>query len=174
MAIELQSFLEVIEDSYSAYYNIIKEDLPSDLPIAFRADYYQRGEQYWLMKSIPIWGNETNEFAYVFCSKSFDGEMVDKCIDYALEEGLPRVKPHKEHQYTNIKTIFLADEFSDEAVKKIKKSNFSKSYNHSLWGFTNLIVCGADVDNEKVHANKYANGMPAYFKKLFAAQHKDS
>lgn len=172
MAVERESFLSVLEDSYTAYYNINKEDLPQDLPIVFKADYFRRGEKYWLSKSIPIWGNETNEFAYVFSSEVITVSQIEKAIQYALDDGLPRVKPHKEHQYTNIKTVFIANQFEDGALDLIKKKKFSKSYHWSLWGYTNLICCGVNTETEQVAVNKVGHDMQAYFKKLFAAQHK--
>lgn len=173
MALNYKSFLEVLEDSYTAYYNIIKEDLPKDLPLLFKADYFKRAEKYWLSKNIPIWGNETNEFAYIFAAKSLDLSTVEKCVKYSLDDGLPRVKPHKEHQYTNIKTLFVAESFGPGVDAFIKKQNFSTSYNHGLFGFTNLITCSVDVDDEKVITNRVGHDMKKYFKKLFAAQHKD-
>ena len=44
MALEQLAFLDVVEDSYSAYYNIIKRNLPEDLPIIFRGDFFKRDE----------------------------------------------------------------------------------------------------------------------------------
>ena len=172
MAFDRIEFVELLENSYSAYYNIIKEDLPTELPMAFRAEFYQRGEKYWLLKSIPIYGNETDEYCYVFTKDEFDEEIVDKCIKYCLDDGLPRVKPHKEHQYTNIKTIFIADSFTDDAVRKIKKTEFSKSYHFSLWGYSNLLNSAVDVKEENIYTNKAGYEMKSYFKKLFAAQKK--
>ena len=172
MAFDRESFVPVLEDSYSAYYNIIKENLPEDLPLAFKADYFSRAESYWLTKSITTWANETNEFAYVFSAEQFDEALTEKCINYAMEDGLPRVKPHKEHQYTNIKVIFLADGFTDEAKDYIKKKKFSQSYNHSLWGYSNLVMAGVDLDAEKTYTNAAGRDMKKFFKKLFSAQKK--
>lgn len=172
MAIELTSFIAVLEDSYSAYYNIIKENLPQDLPIAFRADYFQRGEKYWISKNIPIWGNETNEYAYIFTGESLDKKTIERCVEFALGDGLPRVKPHKEHQYTNIKVIFVANKFEDEAISYLKTKKFSKNYHWSLWGYTELITCAVDVNDERVATNPAGLTLKDYFKKLFAAQHK--
>ena len=74
MAFDRLAFLGVLEDSYAAYYNIIKENLPEEFPIAFRADFYKRDERYWLTKSVKYYGNETNEFVYVFSADSFSRE----------------------------------------------------------------------------------------------------
>lgn len=170
MAIDRVEFLSVLEDSYSAYYNIIKEDLPEGYPLAFRADYFQRGERFWLSKSIPIYGNETNEYCYVFSSDVFGLYEVRRCIDFAIEDALPRVKPHREHQYSNIKTVFLADQFSEEAISEIKSRRFQKSYNHSFWGYSSLITTAVDVDAEEVWVNREGRDMKKYIKKLFSAQ----
>ena len=167
MAFDRLAFLGVLEDSYAAYYN-----LPEEFPIAFRADFYKRDERYWLTKSVKYYGNETNEFVYVFSADSFTGENADACIRYALEEGLPRVKPHKEHQYTNIKVIFIANEYEPEALKAISSFRFQKSYHFSLWGYSNLLTTAVDVNDEKVWTNPAGREMKKYFSKLFAAQKK--
>ena len=172
MAFDRLAFLGVLEDSYAAYYNIIRENLPEEFPISFRADFYKRDERYWLTKSVKYYGNETNEFVYVLSADTFDKASADACIQYALEEGLPRVKPHKEHQYTNIKVIFIANEFEQDALKAIVSRKFQKSYHWSLWGYTCLLTTAVDVNDEKVWTNPAGREMKKYFSKLFAAQKK--
>ena len=72
-------FLEVLRDSYSAYYDIIPPE-DGDGLLAFRADYFSRDEKYWVTKSIKIWGNEKNEFAYIFSAPEFDAAAIDACV----------------------------------------------------------------------------------------------
>ena len=168
MAVERTEFLNYLKDSYTAYYNISDRD-ESEIPLVFSADYLSRDEKYWLSKKIPGWANETNEFCYVFSSEFFDRATVSKCIDFALNEGLPRVKPHKEHQYTNIKTVFVASAFDDDALEEIKSRKFSKSYNHSLWGYTDLLTGAVNLSSEKVITNRAGDGLKQYFRKLFKA-----
>ena len=173
MAFEREGFLNVLEDSFSAYYNIIKEKLPAELPMVFRADYFKRDEKYWLTKRVKMYGNETNEMVYVFSADTFDLPGVTACIQYAMDDGLPRVKPHKEHQYTNIKVIFLAESFTKDAVKEIVSRKFQKSYGPlSLWGYSSLITTAVDVNDEKVWTNSAGRDMKKYFTKLFTAQKK--
>ena len=81
-------FLETLRDSYSAYYDIHENESFTELPLVFRADYSSRNEKYWLTKNIKVWGNETNEHVYMFAAESFDKELVDNCIDFALADGL--------------------------------------------------------------------------------------
>ena len=168
MAIERQEFIEELKDSYSAYYNIIERE-ETEYPLSFCAEYLSRSEKFWLSKSIPVWGNETNEFCYVFSAERFDKSTVTKCIDFALDDGLPRVKPHKEHQYTNIKTVFVAEAFDDDALKETESRKFSKTYHHSLWGYSDLLTCAVNVENEKVVTNRAGDTLKQYFRKLFKA-----
>lgn len=169
---ERNEFLEILKDSYSAYYNIIPGEDCGALPLAFRADYFSRAEQYWLSKKITVWANETNEFAYIFAADSFDSATVEKCVQHALDESLPRVKPHKEHQYSNVKVIFVAESFSNELEKQIKKYKFDKSYKFGLHGFTMLKTASVSLGDERVCTNKAGYELVKYFSKLFASIHK--
>ncbi len=94
MQIDRATFLEVLKDAYSAYYDLA-EDAETELPLVFRADYKDLDEHYWFTKSAKVWVNEKNEHAYLFSAPSFDAESVRACVDFALADGLPRVKPHK-------------------------------------------------------------------------------
>ena len=164
-------FLDVLKDSFSAYYDVFPgNEGAASLPLAFRADYFSRAEKFWLSKKITIWANETNEFAYIFSAPSFDAELVDRCIDYAMAQGLPRVRPHKEHQYTNIKVIFVADALDDSIVDHIRKKKFSKNYKFSLHGFTELKTAAVDLNRQKAFPNRAGYELGDYFRKLFAAK----
>ena len=167
-----ERLLEVLEDSYTAYYNVVKEGLPPELPIVFRGDFFKQTESYWISKNIPIYRNEENEYSYIFSAQSLNADEVRKCLDFALEDGLPRVTPHKEHQRTNIKAIFIADEFGEGALNEIENRRYSKSYHMSLWGYTDLLTCAVIPLSEEVRTNKAGAEQKKFFKKLFSAEEK--
>ncbi len=173
MAIERQEFLQVLRDSFTAYYNIIPPEeagAPDGVPLVFRADYFSRAESYWLVKSITLWGNETNEYAYIFSAPEFDAELVNRCIDFAIEDMLPRVKPHREHQYTNVKTVFVADNFGEDARGAVQKRSFTKNYKFSFYGFTTLHSAAVDLSESRAYTNKAGYALADYFRKLFASR----
>ncbi|MBR0200120.1 MAG: hypothetical protein IJQ42_08165 [Oscillospiraceae bacterium] len=175
MAIERSFFLEIVKDAYSAYYSIVDDAQAPDLPLAFRADYSSRDEQYFFVKSANIWGNEKNEYAYVFSAPEIDPATARKCLDWALQDMLPRVKPHKEHQYTNCKAVFITDTLSDETAQTVKKSKFSKSYGFlSTQGYTELIAAAVDLSTEAVVTNRVGHGLEDFFRKLFALRHEEA
>lgn len=164
---EREKFIEVLSDSYSAYYNVLPAQ-EGEAPLAFRADYFSRDEKYWLMKNIKVWGNETNEFAYVFSAPSYDAATIDKAVKMALDESLPRVKPHKEHQYSNVKLVFVADTVDKKIAKHVQKLSFSKSYKFSLHGYTELKAGIVDLSTRSVITNRAGHELVPYFSKLFA------
>ena len=172
MKIEREKFLDTVADSFSAYYDLHMAEGEQELPLAFRADYYSRAERYWLSKNIPIWGNETNEYAYVFSAPAFDRTLAARCIDYALEEALPLVKPHKEHQYTNVKVILLADTVTPDVARYVKKRSFTKNYKFSFHGFSTLKSAIVDLGSQKTVTNSAGHELAPYFSKLFAAEEK--
>lgn len=164
---EREKFIEVLKDSYSAYYNVSPAQ-ESEAPLCFRADYFSRDERYWLSKDIKIWGNETNEFAYIFSAESFDAATIDSAVKMALDESLPRVKPHKEHQYSNVKLVFVADSVDKETAGHVRKLSFSKSYKFSLHGYTELKAGIVDLSTRSVSTNRAGHELTKYFSKLFA------
>ena len=171
MAINLSEFLDVLKDSYSAYYTIV-EDSACEYPLAFRADYASRDELYLLTKSVRFWGNEKNEYAYIFAAPSFTPSLADACMEWAIKDMLPRVKPHKEHQCTNVKVVFIAETVDGETAKTVQKKSFTKNYRHGLHGFTNLLAGITDLSTEKTVTNRAGHDLVPYFKKLFAARAK--
>ena len=172
MALDRESFLKVLEDSYSAYYNLNPNEGMTELPLVLRADYFSRNEMYFLLKQNTIWGNETNEFAYVFSAPAFDQNLAARCIDYALDEALPMVKPHKEHQYTNVKVILLADTVAPDVARYVKKRSFTKSYKFSFHGFSTLKSAIVDLGAQKTVTNSAGHELVDYFSKLFAAEER--
>ena len=173
MAMDRALFLAVLEDSYSAYYNILPAG-ETGLPLAFRAEYFSRSEQYFLSKSATIWANETNELCYVFSAPSFTPELADRCMDFVIAESLPRVKPHKEHQYTNFKAVFVADSFDEQTRKAITKRRFEKSYHFSLHGYSALLTAAVDLRREEAFTNPAGRELTDYFRKLFASRKEET
>lgn len=176
MAIDRATFLEIVRDAYSAYYTFLPdEERQEELPLAFRARYSSRDEKYFVVKSATIWGNEKAEYAYVFSAPSFSPQLAQRCADFALQEMLPLVKPHKEHQYTNCKVILLADSLDDETIKTVKKIKFSRSYGPlSTHGYTELLAAAVDVEKGRTWTNRAGYDLEKFFRKLFALRSEEA
>lgn len=174
MAIERSVFLEILKDAYSAYYSIVPVG-EEELPLAFRAVYGARDEQYFLSKNANIWGNEKNEYCYVFSAPSFTAQEAEKWMDWCLEDMLPKVRPHKEHQYTNCKVIFVADSLGEDVIEAVRRRKFSKSYGPlGLQGYTELLTAAVDLSREKAFPNRMGRDLAKFFGKLFALRHEEA
>ena len=176
MTIERDVFLEIVKDAYSAYYTILPaEEGAEELPLAFRAEYKVSDEQYFFVKSATIWHNEKNEYCFVFSAPSFDAAQAEECIDFSLQEMLPKVKPHKTHQYTNCKVILIADSLEKETIRTVQKKKFSKSYGPlSTYGYTELLCAAVDLSERKTYTNRMGRDLEAFFGKLFALRSEDT
>jgi len=176
MAMDRAEFLEIVKDAYSAYYTILPaEEGEEELPLAFRAEYNVRDEQYFFVKSANIWKNEKHEYCFVYSAPSFDPSLAESCIDFSLREMLPKVKPHKEHQYTNCKVILIADSFDDATIRTVRKKHFSKSYGPlSTHGYTELLAAAVDLGERKAYANRMGQDLEKFFGKLFALRSEDT
>ena len=176
MAIDRSVFLEIVKDAYSAYYTIFPvEEGEEELPLAFRAEYKVSDEQYFFVKSATIWHNEKNEYCFVFSAPGFDAALAKACIDFSLEEMLPKVKPHKTHQYTNCKVVLIADSLGADAVKTVQKSKFSRSYGPlSTYGYTELLTAAVDLEKRQTYTNRMGKSLEAFFGKLFALRSEDT
>ena len=176
MTIERDVFLEIVKDAYSAYYSILPvEEGEEELPLSFRAEYKASDERYFFVKSATIWHNEKNEYCFVFSAPTFDAALAEKCIDFSLQEMLPKVHPHKTHQYTNCKVVLIADSLDDETIRAVQKSKFSRSYGPlSTHGYTELLAAAVDLGRGKTYANRMGRDLEAFFGKLFALRSEDT
>ena len=169
MAITRDVFMEILKDSYSAYYTI--EDLSHEsLPLVFRADYKASDEHFWFTKTARVWVNEKNEYCYVFSAESFSPEEAEACMNWAWDDGMPRVQPHKNHQCTNVKLVFVADRVEEDTARAVRKMSRTKNYHHGLYGYSNLLTGLVDLSTEKTVTNREGHELVPFFKKLFAAR----
>ena len=88
MPFDRNQFIEDLKGSYEMYYDLLPEEENGEIPLAFRADFHSRGEKYFLIKPAKIWSNETNEYVFVYSAPWFDSEMIDRCVQFALDTAL--------------------------------------------------------------------------------------
>lgn len=172
LAINRESFLSKLSDSYERYYDIIEGDLDSGLPLLFFADFHARDEGYVLVKSAKIWALESNEYVYVFTAPRFTAEEAKSCLDFALADGEPRIKPHKEHKDSYIIAIFIADVIDADAEKEIKRRRFDKSFKLGVEGWAGLKTAAVNLERECVTTNSVGSSLTKFFKKLLRSEKK--
>ena len=170
MPIVRERFLEKLNDSYSYYYDVVEGEAGSGLPLIFMAEFHARDEGYVLVKRARIWAAESNEYAYIFSVPVLDEETAEKCLDYTLEDAVPRIKPHREHKDSYIIAVFVADVISPEAEKAICLRTYEKSFKFGLEGWSTLKTAAVDLEKGVVRTNKAGANIQKTLKKLLRSE----
>ena len=145
--------LERLFNSYNAWYDVATGDMGSGLPLIALCLHRSRSEKYVLLKKAKLWAVEVNEFLYLFSMQKLERNQADDCISFSIEDALPRVKPHKEHMYSFITTVFVADESEPDALDFIRRRKFNKSYRWGFHGTSPLKTVAFDIETERIVAN---------------------
>lgn len=161
-----QQLHETLLNSYSQYYDLYPAQEDTGLPMFARAEYHSFSERYVLTKEAKLYGMENHEYAYFFSTPELDRETAEKCIDHALADGLPRVKPHPEHMNSDIGVVFLADSITPDAAAYLKRRRYYKSYRFTLQGWSRLKILAADLGKESVLSNGDAKKEKKSLKKI--------
>ena len=140
-------------DSYSAWYDVTPGDLDSGLPLEAMCIHCFRKEKFVLSRKAKLWAVEANDYLYLFSTEKLDKDRAEACVSFSIENALPRVKPHNEHMYSFITTVFVVDEAEQEALKFIRRRRFYKSYKFGLHGSSPLKTAALDIGNEKIVTN---------------------
>ena len=73
--------------------------------------------------------------------------------DALLEEGLSRVEPKKDHMYTYVSVVFLAESIAPEVPKLIKKTRYHRDYRMSLYGWMDYRIAAYDCTSKRIYTN---------------------
>ena len=79
-----------------------------------------------------------------------------------------KVKPHKDHMFSNVGLIVLANTIDPEAVKLLKKTRFRKNYKLSFYGWTEFQLAAMEVSTNCFYANPAGVGARKIMEQNFA------
>jgi hypothetical protein len=127
--------------------------MASGLPLIAVCQHHTRSEKYVLSRKAMLWAVEVNDYLYLFSMPKLEKEQAQACISFSIEDALPRVKPHKEHMYSFITVVFVADEAEQDALKFIRRRRFNKSYKWGIYGSSPLKTAVLDIEKGKVETN---------------------
>lgn len=161
-----ETFFNKLIPTYEAYFDIQNDFILDNFKYKAKADFHSRSEKYMLMKSAQLWAHENHEYTYFFSASSLNLEEFNNLTATTLNHGLTFVKPAKDHMYTYITLIYLADKIDKDVVKALQKCKYHKAYNFSLHGWCDFRVIGIDFEENKVYTNSIAREFSKSFKKI--------
>ena len=136
MSASLQEHLDRLLTVYSHSYDILRDVEVEGGSFPAAAFYYLRDENYLISRQHVLSAVEQHEYLYFFLTDHLDADTLQAQIDLSKKAGLSHVKPHKDHMFSNVGLVILANTISPEAKKLIKKTRFRKNYMLTFHGWT--------------------------------------
>jgi hypothetical protein len=140
--------------------------MASGLPLKAACRHHTRSEKYVLSRKAKLWAVEVNDYLYLFSVPKLEKEQAQACVLFSIENALPLVKPHKEHMYSFITAVFLADEAERDALEFIRRRRFSKSYKFGIYGSSPLKTAALDIAREKIVSNNMGRDLRTQIKNI--------
>ena len=132
------------------------------------AHYYLRDENYLISKQHVLSAVEQHEFLYFHLTDHLTVQDLREVTDLSKRVGLARVKPHKDHMFSNIGLIVLANTIDPEAAKLIRRTRFRKNYALTFHGWTEFQLAAMDVTNHCFYSNPAGKGARKILEQNFA------
>ena len=136
--------------------------------LAATATYYLRDENYLISRQHVLSAVEQHEYLYFHLADHLTAADLQKQIDLSKKAGLRKVQPHKDHMFSNVGLIVLANTMEPEAVKLLKKTRFRKNYKLSFHGWTELQLAAMEVSTNCFYANPAGAGARKILEQNFA------
>ncbi len=162
-----ETFLDKVLEGYTSSYDI--ERVQHDaLPLEATAHFHVREAQYALFKSAEMSASYSDEYVYFFSVPHLKRAMVEQCIQYAYDDGMPRIDLDSAdaHMCTRLVVIFFSDSADEDALEEIKKCRIYKSFQFSLKGWMEFHTASVDFGKESVVSNRYGRETAKYLKSV--------
>ena len=168
MEIAMQEQLNKLLDAYSHQYDIDRNVVVEGFVYPATATYYLRDENYLISKQHVLSAVEQHEYLYFYLTDHLTADDLQSQIDLSKRAGLGKVKPHKDHMFSNVGLIVLANTISPEARKLIQKTRFRKNYKLSFWGWTEYQLAAMEVSTSSFFSNPAGKGAKKILEQNFA------
>ena len=153
MDVRLQERLEKLLDAYSHLYDIDRDVTVEDTTYPATATYYLRDENYLITKKHVLSAVEQHEYVYFYLTDHLDAEDLRSQIERTRQAGLARVEPTKQHMFSYITLVVLANTIDPEAQRLIKRTHFRKNYMLTLRGWSEYHVAAMETSTNRFFSN---------------------
>ena len=168
METAMQERLTKLLDAYSHSYDIDRDVEENGHLWIATATYYLRDENYLISRQHVLSAVEQHEYLYFHVTDHLTAADLNALVDLSKRAGLCKVKPHKDHMFSNVGLILLANTIEPETQKIIRKTRFRKNYRLSLWGWTEYQLAAMEVSTNRFFANPAGAGARKIMEQNFA------
>lgn len=149
MEMTLQERLEKLLSAYSHYFDIERE--ASGFPAT--AAYHFREENYIATKAHTVYATEQHEYVYFFVTEHLDADTLRQQIERSREAGMAAINPHKEHMFSYVTLVILAETIDPEAQQLIKRTRFRKNFWLALHGWMEYHIAAMECSTQCFFSN---------------------
>ena len=157
--------LERLLPAYGRYYDVLRPP-EAEPPFAAEAVFHSHDEQYVLIKSARVSESDSHEYVFFATADELDAETAAELEQTAWDRGMARVQPHMNHRNSDVTLIMLAGHITPEAKLTIKKSKHSKSYKHSLHGWSNYRAIALETSSGDLVPNRLGRDLRKLFRNI--------
>ena len=166
----LQARLEKILDAYSYYYDIHRQVAVEGGSFPAAAAYHFREENYIATKAHVIYATEQHDYVYFFVAEHLDADTLRRQILLSREAGLASITPHKEHMFSYVTLILLAETIDPEAKQLIKKTRFRKNFRLALHGWMEYHIAAYEASTQSFLSNPAGKEARKTLERNFASE----
>ena len=168
METQMQERLNRLLDAYSHQYDIDRNVNVEGFVYPATATYYLRDENYLISKQHVLSAVEQHEYLYFYVTDHLTAPDLQSQVDLSKRAGLGRVRPHKDHMFSNVGLVILANTIDPEAKQLIKKTRFRKNYRLSLYGWTEYQLAAMESSTNCFYSNPAGVGARKIMEQNFA------
>ena len=153
MELTLQERLDKLLDVYSHLYDIERDVEIAGNSYPAAATYFLRDENYLISKQHVLSAVEQHEYVTFLLVDHLDVPTLEKHIDLTKQAGLSKIRPSKEHMFSFVTLVVLANTIDPEAQRLIKKTHFRKNYLMTLHGWMEYHVAAMEASTNRFFSN---------------------
>ena len=172
MDTQMQERLNKLLDAYSHQYDIDRDVEAEGFTWPATATYYLRDENYLISKQHVLSAVEQHEYLYFYLTDHLTAADLESRIDLSKRAGLGKVKPHKDHMFSNVGLVVLANTIDPEAQKLIKKTRFRKNYKLTLHGWTEYQLAAMEIATNRIFSNPAGRSAKQLMERNFCSKNK--
>lgn len=153
MEMTLQQRLNRLLDVYSHHYDIARDVTVEGGSYPATAFYHLRDENYLISKKHVLSALEQYEYIYFFLTDHLDLPTLRAQIDLSRQAGMANIKPNKEHMFSYVTLVVLANTIDPEAKRLIKHTRFRKNFMLTLHGWMEYHIAAMECETNSFLSN---------------------
>lgn len=150
---ELQEKLEKLLKSYEYYFDVQRDVEVDGGSFPAAADYHFREENYIATRAHTVYATEQHEYAYFFVTEHLDLATLERQIALSREAGEKKVTPHKEHMFSYVTLVILADVIDEDAKAALARCRHRKNFRLTLQGWMEYHIAAMETSTMSFLSN---------------------